>query len=177
MYTCLRSRTKTTYSLGALVEEQYIKPTSSGRVRALVPSTVYLLGGLLVYWLAGIVVQRNEATLSKYSPADYSSFESYLEAIAAVVSQHLLEVAWIRFLCFLVIAGHIVWMTRAIQIAGQWPIPNTPVLFRTRVRSDPRFIKWVVILGYVAGGLTLFNSLLGFYAWYVFRNSFRSVTN
>jgi hypothetical protein len=130
-----------------------------------------------MYWLAGIIAQRNEAILAKYSAADYSSFDSHQEAIVSVVSQQLLEVAWIRFLVFLAIAGHIIWMTRAIQIAGQWPIPNAPVLFRTRVRSDPRYIKWAVALGYVTSGLVLLSGLLGFYAWYIFRNIFRSFTN
>ncbi len=157
--------------------EQYIEPTSSSRVRALIPLIAYLLAAMLLYWLTGIMVQRHEAILAKYSPADYGSFESYQIAIANVVSQHLLEVAWVRFLCFLVVAGHITWTTREIQIAGQWPIPNAPVLFRTRVRSDPRFIKWMVMGGYIASGLNLFNSLLGFYAWYVFQNIFRSITN
>lgn len=160
------------------MEEQYIEPTSRGRILALVPTAAYLLGATLMYWLAGNNDQRNEAILAKYSTADY-------RAIVPVVSQQLLEVAWLRFLVFLAMAGHIFWMTRAIQIAGQFPIPNapvlTPVLFRTRVRTDPRHIKWSVVFGYVASGLMLLSGLLGFYAWYRYHNIFsdilRSVTN
>jgi len=32
------------------VEEQYVEPTTGGRIRALVPVGVYLLGAALMYW-------------------------------------------------------------------------------------------------------------------------------
>ena len=148
------------------MEKQYIDPTTGGRIRALSTPALYLIGGALTYWLAGIIAQRHEAELAKYSTADY-------RAILPVVSRHLLEVAWLRFIILLAIAGNIFWWTRAIQVAGQWPTPNEPVLFRTRIRTDPRYINGVVLLGYVASGLFVLCSLLGFYAWYSFRDIFR----
>jgi len=113
---------------------------------------------------AGIIAQRHQVELAKY--ADYRD-------MVPVVSRHLLETAWIRFLIFLAMAGHIFWVTRAIQVAGRWPIPNGQVLFRTRVRTDLGYIRWVVVLGYVASGIFLLNGLLGFYAWYSFLEIFR----
>src|ERR1044071_544745 len=104
------------------MEEQYIEPTTGGRLRALVPVAVYLLGSALTYWLAVIIAQRHEAELAKYTTA-----EDYL-VIASVVGQQLLEGAWLRLLIWLAIAGHIFWMTRAIQMACQCPISNRPFL-------------------------------------------------
>ena len=159
------------------MEQRYVEPTSGGRIRVLGLMVVYLLGGTLLYWLAGIYDRRNTAILAKYSAADSSSSGNHLEAMVHVVSQQLLEAAWIRFLAFLPMVGHIVWKTRAIQIAGQWPTPNEIVLFRTRVRSDPRYIKSAVALGYMTSGIVLLNGLLGFYAWYGFRSIFSSFFN
>jgi hypothetical protein len=147
------------------MDEQYVEATTGGRIRALVPSAVFLLAGALMYWLAGIIAQRHEAELANYSTGDY-------RAVLPVVSQHLLEVAWLRFLIFLAMAAYTFGVTRAIQVAGRWPIPNQPVLFRTRVRTNPRYIKGVVVLGYVTSGLVLLSGLLGFYAWYSFRDIF-----
>ena len=148
------------------MEEQYVEPTTSGRIRALVPAAVYLLAGAIMYWLAGIIAERNKAELAKYNTADYRD-------LVPIVTEQLLEMAWLLFVAFLLMAGHVFWMTRAIQLAGRMPIPNQPVLFRTRVRTDPQYIKWVVVVGYVTSGLVLFSGLLGFYAWYSFRNIFR----
>ena len=153
------------------MEEQYVEPTTGGRIRALVPVAVYLLGGALLYWLAGFIVQRDEAELAKYQTA-----EDY-RAILAIGSQKLLEGAWLHLLISLVAGGYIFRKTRAIQVAGRWPIPNELVLFRTRVRTDPRYIKCIVVLGYVAIGLFVVSSFFRFYLWYSFREIIRSLTN
>ena len=65
------------------MEEQYVEPTTDGRIRALVPVAIYLLGGALLYWLAGIIAQQDEAELAKYRTA-----EDY-RALAAIGSQKL----------------------------------------------------------------------------------------
>jgi hypothetical protein len=153
------------------VEEQYVEPTTGGRIRALMPVAVYLLGGALLYWLAGIIAQQDEAELAKYHTAEDH------RAIVAIGSQKLLEGAWLHLLISLLAGGYIFRKTRAIQVASRWPIPNEPVLFRTRVRTDPRYIKRVVALGYVAIGLFVLSSLFRFYLWYSFREILRSVTN
>ena len=153
------------------MEEQYVEPTTDGRIRALVPVAVYVLAGALLYWLAGIIAQQDEAELAKYHTA-----EDY-RAIVAIGSQKLWEGAWLHLLISLVAVGHIFRETRAIQVAGRWPIPNEPVLFRTRVRTDPRYIKCVVVLGYVAIGLFVLSSLFRFYLWYSYQEILRLVAN
>lgn len=149
------------------MEARYIDPTSSGRRQLVIVLASYLaLLGLLV-WLSSYFGHRFEALLDQVKGATAGNEEVFF----AEIRQLQFEVAVVRFIAFLAIAAPIIAITRALQVARQWPIPGFPVAFRSRVRSEPRYIRAAVVGGYLSGAMCLFSGLLGFYAWFLLRSA------
>ena len=143
------------------MEEHYIEPSLAGRARALVPILVCFALAVALFWLDGGSVR--DMYQSGGGSAAVDAHNTYLREVMGLK----LEAAWITFTLCCLFAAHIARLARKIQTSGQWPTPNDPVLFRTKVQTNPRYIQTAVALGYVAAFLWLLLSFTGFYSWYV----------
>ena len=142
---------------------QYLEPTRAGWFRLLLWAGAFVLCSGTLLFVADVYDRRQAELIEDFAAADaYGDIVGQLSPI-------LFEVAVVRALVFGVIAGWIAWLTIRLRRVGQWPLPGAPVLFRTRIRTEPRYIKTAVILGYAGAAVTAINGLLGFYTWYLLR--------
>jgi uncharacterized membrane protein YfcA len=76
------------------------------------------------------------------------------------------QTAIVTFLFLAAIASDMTRRTRQIQVAREWPTPNESVLYRTRIRSSPWYVRIAVAAGYISAALCLLFAFLALYAWY-----------
>lgn len=111
-------------------------------------------------WLAGILILLG--ILLVYSKTLESRFSEISD-----LSPLYLETATVKFVVYALLSVYIFRITRAVQITRRYPPPNSPVFFKTRIRTSEGYIRTTIFLGYFSAGLSALIGTTGFYAWYM----------